>query len=91
MKTETVIARIDTQTKLKIRKAAKEALVTESDVVRQLLVSAFEGNGGESLYTEHPMTSAGLHRKRITLTLPQFIVDLAVERAGSKDLSLIHI
>ena len=28
MKTETVIARIDTQTKLKIRKAAKEALVT---------------------------------------------------------------
>ena len=34
------------------------------------------------------MTSAGLHRKRITLTLPQFIVDLAVERAGSKDMAL---
>ena len=87
MRKVAVLCRVDPDTKERIRVLASHEGVSEADLVRRLIDV---GLGGIQEVKEPTLPSSpeGYQRKKITLTLPTFIVDLARERAGQKKMSL---
>lgn len=87
MRNVAVLTRVAPETKEKIRHLAAEEGISESVVLRRLID---RGLGDIKALSEPclPSSPEGYQRKKITLTLPTFIVDLATERARQKGMSL---
>jgi Bacterial mobilisation protein (MobC) len=87
MRKVAVLCRVDPATKEMIRVLASHEGVSEADLVRRLIDVGL-GSIHEAKEPTLPSSPEGYQRKKITLTLPTFIVDLARERAAQKKMSL---
>ena len=87
MRKVALLCRVDPDTKERIKKLASHEGVSEADLVRRLIDV---GLGTAQVIREPTLPSSpeGYQRKKITLTMPAFIVDLAKERADQKKMSL---
>ena len=91
MRDAIVRARIDSETKRQLADIAAQEGVSESDVIRGMIEEGLRvrsGGGDVEMDGRLPVSKDGYERKKITLTLPVFIVDLARERASGKRMAL---
>jgi predicted HicB family RNase H-like nuclease len=82
---------VDSETKRQLSEMAAREGISESDVIRGMIEREFRmsgGRGGAHIDGSLPASKDGYERKKITLTIPSFIVDLARERASQKGMSL---
>ena len=87
MKDSVVRLRVDAETKSRLTAIAANEGVYESELLRRLIEAGLNGlpPSGVPLL---PSSADGYQRKKITITLPAFIADLAIERAAQKKMSL---
>lgn len=91
MRDAIVRARVDSETKRQLSDIAIQEGLSESDVIRRMIeegLRARAGDDGGEVAGRLPASKDGYERKKITLTLPVFIVDLARERASGKKMAL---
>ena len=91
MREAVVSVRVDSDTKKRLSERATQAGVSESDLIRLMIEKELGAvpDGNESdIDSRLPATKDGYERKKITLTVPSFIVDLANERAAKKGMAL---
>lgn len=87
MKDTVVRLRVDAATKSRLTAIAANQGMYESELLRRFIdagLNDLPATGDPAL----PSSSEGYKRKKITLTLPAFIVDLAQDRADQKKMSL---
>jgi len=87
MKSAVLIVRVTPETKSRLSTIARGAGLTESHVIRKMIEDEL-GRTKEHRVAEHVPIADGSRRKQITLTVPTFIADLAVERSKQKGMSL---
>jgi hypothetical protein len=91
MRDAIVRARVDSDIKRQLSDIAVQEGLSESDVIRHMIEEGLRARvGGEAMDMDGrlPPSKDGYERKKITLTLPVFIVDLARERASGKGMAL---
>lgn len=86
MKTATVIARIDLDTKRKLQDLVRQLGVSESTLIRELVQK--EVNAVISVQSDLKVIPNGERRVKITIRLPHFIGELAKARAADKGMPL---
>lgn len=91
MRDSVVRARVDADTKRQLSEMAAQEGISESDVIRGMIereLRTQSGGGRIDIGGQIPASKYGCERKKITLTIPAFIVDLARERASQKGMAL---
>jgi len=88
MRNHVIRARVDERTKKAIVEMAQQSSLTESDLIRNLVARGLSATLPSDFRLEWAPDHQRLKRKKISVRLPKFLVDLATERASLKGMPL---
>ena len=88
MKTAILHVRLTPEAKSRLSEFATHEGLTESDVIRRMLEGELTRLGSDNPVKASVLGRDDYRRRKITLTVPVFIADLALERALHKGMSL---
>lgn len=88
MKTAIIHVRVTQEVKFQLSTYARLEGLTESDVIRRMIGKVLMDKQENNHVPLKALTEESYDRRKITITVPFFIADLAIERAMQKGMSL---